>query len=719
MRFISFFTDITQRKKVEAELKMHDKLLEGINRVLHGSLTLETEEEVAGKCLEVAEELTDSEFGFLGEISHEGHLNTLAISPIALEAFKISPEETELIKKMEIVSYWGRTIKEEKGQIVNNPKYDRDRRGFPGGHPPITSFLGVPLKQGNDTIGMIALANKERGYTEEDLENVESLSVAFVEALMRKRAEIRIKESHDILEERVEERTAELEEAYSSLKESEEKFRGIFDNATDMISLIAGSEKGRCTRYIEVNEAGIKRLGYSRDELLNMGPSDIDEEPETPKHIEKLLKTGHVQFETAHMAKDGRKIPVEVIIHIIEYNGRKAALEISRDISERKKAEEQINQYKERLEKLVKELKESKAHFKSLSENSPDLIIRVDNELKYLYANPVILEFTGKPPEYFTGKNIEEIDVPKEYISLWKDEYWKTFKTGKIQHMEFEFPTINGLKFFERITVPEFNDKGEIETALSISRDITGRKEVEKKLEETIGELKHSNEELQRFAYVASHDLQEPLRTISSFTQLLERRYRGKLDEDADEFIEYVVGAAQRMQQMIHDLLEYSRIMTKEKEFEEFNTENVLKEVINSLKIIIDENDALVTYDRLPTVIADESQIRRVFQNLIVNAIKFQKPDEPPMIHISARKDKKREEYVFSVSDNGIGIEEQYFDRIFTIFQRLHTMDKYQGTGIGLSIVERIIERHGGRIWVESEFGVGSTFYFTIPFNLH
>lgn len=719
MRFIAFFTDITKRKKAEEEIKRHDRLLEGINKVLHGSLILETEEEVVGKCLEVAEDLTGSKFGFLGEINPDGRLDILAVSPLAWKSFKIPPKKArELVNNMEIVSYWRRTIKEGESQIVNDPESNHDRRGFPEGHPKISSFLGVPLKQKDKTIGMIALANKESGYTEEDAENIEALSVAFVEALMRKRAEIRLKESYDVLEERVEERTVELEEAYSSLKESEEKFRGIFNNATDMISLISVEGEITSARYVEVNKAGIKRLGYSREELLNMGPFDIDEGPETFKHVEKLLNEGYARFETIHVAKEGKRIPVDVNVHFINYGGMKVALEIVRDISERKKAEEKINQYKDQLEELVKRLRESEAHFKSLSENSPDLIVRVDKGLNYLYLNPAVMEITAKPPEYFIGKNIEEIEVPKEYRLLWEEEYRKALKTGKIQHMEFEFPTISGLKFFERITVPEFNDKCEIETALSISRDITGRKEAEKKLEETIGELKRSNDELQRFAYVASHDLQEPLRTIASFTQLLERRYEGKLDSDADEFIEYVVEAAQRMQQMINDLLDYSRIMAKRKEFEEVSSENVLIGVIRSLKTIADENNAVITHEKLPTVIADSSQLRRVFQNLIVNAIKFQKPDEPPRIHISCQKDEKRKEYIFSVSDNGIGIEEQYFDRIFTIFQRLHTRDNYQGTGIGLSIVERIIEKHGGRVWIESEPGVGSTFYFTIPFNI-
>jgi PAS domain S-box-containing protein len=261
--------------------------------------------------------------------------------------------------------------------------------------------------------------------------------------------------------------------------------------------------------------------------------------------------------------------------------------------------------------------------------------------------------------------------------------------------------------------------------------DITGYQQMEGKLESdiskenvneqivelknTIDELKRSNEELEKFAYVASHDLQEPLRTIASFTQLLEHRYKGKFDEDADEFMDYVVDAAIQMKNQIKGLLEYSRISMKGKEFQPLNIGDVLNQTIYNLKTSIKESNAKITCDELPTVMGDEDQLQRVFQNLISNAIKFKKEDESPKIHISAHQNEKNNEYVFNVSDNGIGIEEEYVERIFVIFQRLHTRDIYNGTGIGLSIVKRIIEQHGGRIWVESEAGKGSTFYFTIP----
>lgn len=233
-------------------------------------------------------------------------------------------------------------------------------------------------------------------------------------------------------------------------------------------------------------------------------------------------------------------------------------------------------------------------------------------------------------------------------------------------------------------------------------------------MERLIDELKRSNTDLQHFAYVASHDLQEPLRTISSFTQLLVMRYREKLDNDAVEFMDLIVDASTQMQQMIIDLLDYSRL-GKPGVYVQVNMEELVDQVLFNLKDLIERNQAEVTYDPLPQLIVAKDHLSRVFLNLIGNAIKFRKPEEPPKVLISSKK--AGNEYIFSISDNGIGIEEKYFERIFTIFQRLHTRDKYEGTGIGLAIIKKIIESHKGRIWVESTPGVGSTFYFTLPID--
>ncbi len=235
-------------------------------------------------------------------------------------------------------------------------------------------------------------------------------------------------------------------------------------------------------------------------------------------------------------------------------------------------------------------------------------------------------------------------------------------------------------------------------------------------LERSVAELGRSNADLQQFAYVASHDLQEPLRMVGSYTQLLAKRYKGRLDADADEFIAYAVDGATRMQKLIQDLLAYSRVSTGSQPLTPTPMGAVLSYAQDNLLSAIKESRAVITHDRLPTVTGDAKQLAQVFQNLLSNAIKFH-GDQPPRIHISAER--KQDEWLFSVRDEGIGIEPQYAGRIFVIFQRLHTRAEYPGTGIGLAICKKIVERHGGRVWVESESGKGATFWFSIPDPLH
>ncbi len=267
-------------------------------------------------------------------------------------------------------------------------------------------------------------------------------------------------------------------------------------------------------------------------------------------------------------------------------------------------------------------------------------------------------------------------------------------------------------RLFHSHAVPIYDRVGSFRHYQGYNIDITDQKEAETKLTQTVADLKRSNTELEQFAYVASHDLQEPLRMVSSYVQLLARRYKGKLDSNADEFICYAVDGAKRMQVLINDLLVYSRVGTRCEPFEPTDCEDVLEQVLANLEVAIREGGAVVTHDQLPTVVADGSQLAQVFQNLISNAIKFHDGDTP-RVHVAAEQ--KGDEWEFSVADNGIGIDPEFFERIFVIFQRLHGRDEYSGTGIGLSVCKKIVERHGGRMWVESEPGQGATFYFTIP----
>ncbi|OGS46229.1 MAG: hypothetical protein A2539_03010 [Elusimicrobia bacterium RIFOXYD2_FULL_34_15] len=278
-----------------------------------------------------------------------------------------------------------------------------------------------------------------------------------------------------------------------------------------------------------------------------------------------------------------------------------------------------------------------------------------------------------------------------------------TLKDGH-QHIEEVYENKLG-GYFLVSTTPLFDKKGKMIGDVHVARDITELKRAEL-------ELKRSNENLEQFAYVASHDLQEPLRMMASYSELLEKRYKDKLDKDANEFIEFIVDGAKRLQKLINDLLAYSRIGRTDKSAGEVDCNTILGKVINSMHAYMEESGAIITNDELPTLIGNESNFVQLFQNLIGNAIKFRK-QEPPQVHISAKKENN--EWLFSVKDNGIGIEPQYKDRIFLIFQRLHARVEYPGTGIGLSICKKIVETLGGKIWVESEYGKGSTFYFTIP----
>lgn len=295
------------------------------------------------------------------------------------------------------------------------------------------------------------------------------------------------------------------------------------------------------------------------------------------------------------------------------------------------------------------------------------------------------------------GKTLA-FEVPYDFEAVRKTNYFRTIKSGKI--------------FLSEILTPiGYDARGESKGFLLLVEDITQRKLAEEKLKSTVDELDRSNKELERFAYVASHDLQEPLRMVASYTQLLANRYKGKLDSEADVFINYAVDGANRMKKLISDLLAYSRL-SKKMEMKETDLNVLIENVRNVLALAIKESGALIIADPLPPVKGDETQLFQLFQNLLANAIKFRN-SKSPEITIKAKRDKN--EWIISVSDNGIGIDPAYYNKIFIVFQRLHAGNKYQGTGIGLAICKRIVENHGGRIWVESDSNKGSRFYFTLP----
>ena len=285
--------------------------------------------------------------------------------------------------------------------------------------------------------------------------------------------------------------------------------------------------------------------------------------------------------------------------------------------------------------------------------------------------------------------------------------------TGQMLDMEFPLRGADGIyrSFLTRM-LPVKNAAGNILQWFWTNTDITELKKSEETLKLKLKELARSSEELEQFAYVSSHDLQEPLRMITIYLQLLQRRYQGHLDDKADKYIHFAVDGASRMQNLINDLWEYSRVTRISRKLESANCELILNKVLSNLKLFINEHKATISHDTLPDIMVGSAQLGQVCQNLILNGIKFHN-EEAPKIHIAAEK--KETKWVFSVQDNGIGIDPQYSKKIFEIFKKLYTKDKYPGTGMGLSICKKIVERNGGHIWVESELDKGSTFYFTLP----
>jgi PAS domain S-box-containing protein len=353
----------------------------------------------------------------------------------------------------------------------------------------------------------------------------------------------------------------------------------------------------------------------------------------------------------------------------------------------------------------------SETRYRRLFETAQDGILILDAETeKITDVNPFLTDMLGYPHEDFIGKKLWEIGTFKDEEAS-RTAFSELQKKGYVRYEDLPLQTKDG-----RLIEVEFVSNSYLVDHKKVIqcnvRDITDRKRVEEAMKEYAINLKRSNEDLERFAYVASHDLHEPLRNIISFSQLLGRRYKGKFDPDADEFLDYIIDGAKRMQDLVSDLLEYSRVSSRAEPFLPTFSEEVVKKVLHILHFQIQESNATIQLEFLPVVHADPDQLSLVFQNLIGNAIKFRK-DEPPYIHISAEKLDAM--WRFAVTDNGIGIDPAFNERIFEIFQRLHTRDKYPGTGVGLAIVKKIVERHGGKVWVESEVGKGSTFYFTLP----
>jgi PAS domain S-box-containing protein len=497
---------------------------------------------------------------------------------------------------------------------------------------------------------------------------------------------------------------SEFSHDLSESKESEAKYRGLLEAAPD--AMVVVNVDGE---IVLLNVQVEKQFGYCRDELVgqpvkNIIPQGFAERiiaDGTRTAAEALAQQIGTGIELTARRKDGSEFPIEIMLSPIESPEGILVTAAIRDISLRKEAE--------------KHLARMESRYRGLLEAAPDAMVVVNPAGGIVLLNVQAEKQFGYRRDELVGQQIKNI-IPQGFAERLIADGARSAAEALAQQIgtgiELSGRRKDGSEFpIEIMLSPLESAEGILVTAAI--RDISVRKDAEKHLAQTMGELKRSNDELQQFAYVSSHDLQEPLRMVASYTQLLAKRYKGRLDSDADEFIAFAVDGCNRMQRLIQDLLAYSRVGTNGKAIRKISAADALDEALTNLRATIEQSGAVVTHDSLPAVRTDDTQLAHVFQNLVGNAIKYRSA-EVPHVHVSATKN-DGDEWIFSVRDNGLGIESRYFEKIFILFQRLHGQNEFAGTGIGLAMCKKIVERLGGRIWVESQPGKGSTFYFALP----
>lgn len=457
------------------------------------------------------------------------------------------------------------------------------------------------------------------------------------------------------------------------------------------------------------NRAAERLYGYDAHEAIGQSiailvPDDLFDD--LPAILEKIRRGEVIEhFETERMRKDGAHVSVSLTVSPLKDAAGAVigASSIARNITARKRAEEALRAA-DRQTRLILEA-------------AAEGVYGTDAESNFTFVNPAATRILGYTAEELIGRRVHTMvhhsfpdgtPYPMEECKL----AHAIMHAGVAIFVEDWFWRKDGSGFPVELSAAPMLVDGKVVGTVATFSDITERKQTTEKLALQARELERSNKELQQFAYISSHDLQEPLRTMASFAQLLQRRYQGKLDANADDFIHFIVDGATRMQGLINDLLMYSRVGSRAREFAPADCTAVLRQAISNLQVAITECGAQVTHDPLPTIPCDEGQLTQVFQNLLGNSIKFRN-SPVPRIHVAARREAS--EWVFSVKDNGIGIDPQYAGRIFEVFQRLHTCSEYPGSGIGLAITKKIVERHGGHVWVESQLHQGATFFFSIP----
>jgi PAS domain S-box-containing protein len=491
--------------------------------------------------------------------------------------------------------------------------------------------------------------------------------------------------------------------AEQALRESERRFKNTFENAA-----VGMAHVGLDGRFIRFNGSLCRITGYSAEELTGLTfqeithPDDLEADLAQARALLDGEATSY-SMEKRYIRKDGSLVWINLTgsLQRDDQGSPEYFIGVVEDISERRGAEEALRVSEETMEAFF--------------DLSPGILNIFDQHLRYIKSDRLTPTYFGLDRHSIVGKSVAELN-PSFVDNFLGPMGVQVIETGKPQlNLEVPGPVPmrrNEIGYWLVSFFPVPLPEGKRGLGV-MGVDITERKQVEEELRRTVKELARSNRELEQFAYITSHDLQTPLRAITGFLDLLARRYKGKLGPDADEFISFAVGGAEKMHQLINDILTFSRVGTRGKPFARQESGEALAEALDNLQAEIKASRAEVSQGELPLVTGDRNQLVQLFQHLVGNALKYRKADVPLRIHIAAEE--KEGGWEFRVTDNGIGIAPRYAERIFQIFQRLHTVGEYPGTGIGLAICRKIVERHGGRIWVESEPGEGATFYFTLP----
>jgi PAS domain S-box-containing protein len=759
-------------ENLEWELSVNKALAQLSSAMLTPSFSIT---EISKIVLEHAKQLTGSRFGYVGYIEPEtGHLVCPTLTKDVLGQCQMTNKGI-VFKKFR--GPWGWVLTNRKSMISNAVAEDPRSTGLPGGHIPIRKFLSAPSIAGEKLVGQVALANSERDYTPKDLLFVERLANIYALAIQRKQTEeavgnlarfpgenpnpvLRVSKSGIVLygnnsskpllaawgckankplplilrkkiikaiesgrsvnnevecgeqifsvtfapvkdldyvniyglditdRKAVEEALKNSEERYSLAQKAAEIGSWDWDLKTndlewsDTIEPMFGFRTGQ---FGKTYEAFLKCVHPQDCEKIIKGVNDcIESRKEYDVEHRIIWPNGVVRWisEIGNVIRDQDGEPVRM-------------LGIVRDITEHKQTEQALRNSEERFRALIEQASEAL------------FLIRMDGT--FMDANQRACEALG-----YSRKELLQLSVPDinpAYPKKHFDKLIESFTPGVPVTLEAVHKRKDGTTFPVEIRTGLIDLHGEYHI-LSFARDITRRKQAERQMKGIMAELQRSNSELEQFGYIISHDLQEPLRMVTSYLQLIRKKYKEKLDPDAQDFIWYAVDGATRMHTLIKDLLAYSRAGAQREKIKPVNFADVLKRVKSNLQLMIEDNKAIVTNDPLPVIKGDGTQLIQLMQNLIANAIKF-KGQKPPRIHISVEKND--DEYVFSIRDNGIGIDQAHEDLIFMVFQRLHPRDEYPGTGIGLAICKKIVEQHKGSITFESKPDEGATFIFTIP----